>query len=277
MADNQASKQKEAAEELFFGKYKSKVEAEQGWANMVQEFNRIKAQASEAVAQMEATQKLNSQYEELLRSRQPAEPTQKRQVVDEEGHLDVNALLGAIDDRLAGINRRLDAVPQTVHSEVTQLMQPVIKAATAEEEFLNRPDVDPKFTKAEFDKVLRSNPTYNKVFKRLMADPQAQGEAYEAVYQLWKDSNQKGQATGQPAPRQVPEQDKLQAGMPQSSGGPPVELPGEGEMTFKEMAEKAKVAQDSVVPGLDLEFAKEWIKGSKLESAIKQDDPDWAR
>src|SRR3989304_7530968 len=137
MADNpQGTTPKE--EQLFFGKYKSVEEAEKGFSNLVGELNRFKQSTTELQVRLDATQKLQSEYEKLLARQEPtAKPAS---FVDEDGHLDAEALLRAIDSRLTSVDKKFEKVPELVAGTVQQLLQPLAGAGAAKEQRFARGD-----------------------------------------------------------------------------------------------------------------------------------------
>ena len=253
----------------YFGKYNSLEEAETGFQNTVSEMVKMKQIAADAQAELQASRAQNEQLatiaEQLIQrgSQSASQPTP--QLVDDEGNLDVTGLLGQIDNQLA---QQRTTISQEVQAAVTQALAPIVNLQKAKASF-NPDNLDARWSDAEFQRTLASNPTYSTVFNKLVSDPDTSGAAYSTVYDLWRANNPPVNA-----PNTARQEAKRQAGAPEPMGGQPADVPIAGQLTLQELGERAKIAQDIMNPDAQVAFAKEFIKGGKLERIVNV-DPDW--
>jgi hypothetical protein len=248
----------------YFGKYNSLEDAEEGFRNLVSQLDQLKAESREA---RELNAQLLQTFQGMQQPRQP-EPTKPApQLYDEEGNLDARALLEAIDDRLTTVEHR---IPSAAQEAVQQMLNPVISATSARDEFFSRDDLEEKFTPMEFDRALSRNPGLKKAYSKLLADPESASVAYETIYQLWKANQQK--ATPKSDERT---KEKKAAGDLAPQGGRPEPVGPEAQHDMEELRNRAMRAQDMMSTDEQLAFARDWIKGSKLSKNL-EDVPDWA-
>jgi len=263
MADN-------PQEELWFGKYKSREEAERGFRNTIAELDKWKSVASTSQEQMKILQQANEQLRQFQASEPQPGRTREEDLYDDEGRLDVHALQKVIDAKQKPVIEALQRIPDLITEQVRGFFGPIEGSLRAKKEFFGREDVDQRFTDRELEKVLARNPGINKAFEKLLADPETQGSAYEVAYDLWKSTMGKAQPSDNPQRRA----DKIAASEPIGNSGPP--LANEGEPNTKGLMEASQRVQNLGSPDAALAFAREWIKGSKLQSEIEALRPEWA-
>jgi hypothetical protein len=257
----------------YFGKYNSLEDAEKGFAHTVDEMVKFKQIASDMQAELKASRDQNAQMAEIVNQLAQANPQpqarQQPQLVDDEGNLDVQGLLHTVDQEINAVRQDL---PQAIQAAVTQALNPIAELQRSKQEWqMDNPD--PRFTEAEFNATLARNPVYARVFNTLVSNSETQKDAYQTVYDLWK-----GSQPAAPQPRQQsPERQaqKQQAGAPEPMGGQPAGTQVEQQMQLEELGRRAQLAQDLMNPDAQVAFAREFIKGSKLEKMVG-DVPDWA-
>ncbi len=258
----------------FFGKYNSKEEAEKGFNNTVDELVKFKQLHSDAQAALEATREQNSQLTDVVnqlaqqpvpQSPAPAAPP----LVDDEGNLDVSNLLGAIDNQLATLKQEMS---KEVVQVVEDALSPVVNFQESKNTFAaNKGDVD--FNDAEFQKAL-GNPTFAKVFNTLLSNPDTASAAYSTVYDMWK-ANRPEPTTGT---IETPErrEHKEAGASPDPLGGFPAAPPvADGQEEIKKLSDMAKNVQDLMNPDAQIAFAREFVKGGKLEGMLAKLKPEW--
>lgn len=266
MADNPTSEKKESKDELYFGKYKTREEAERGIANMVGEFNRLKTMLGETQSRAATLEATNAALQAAAQTQHARQAETPIELTDDEGKLNADALMRAIELQTRPLREAMTKVPDLVNESVAKLLQPVSAAKAARDQFFGREDVDPRFTDTEFQAGLRANPAISAAFDKLVADPATSDKAYELVYGIWKDNRkvEKKSAINQTEKEAAVEHDR--------TGGPPAETGQPAEI--EQMKELASRSQDLQSPEAMMDFARKWIKGSKIEADIGQ-PPDW--
>jgi hypothetical protein len=257
----------------FFGKYNSLEEAQKGWDNTVDELVKFKQLASDAQAALEATREQNTALTDIvnqLSQQHPQSPAPAApQLVDDEGNLDVSNLLGAIDNQLAQVKQEMS---QEVVQVVKEALSPVVNFQESKNTFVATKG-DQDFNDGEFQKAL-TNPTFAKVFNTLLSNPETAKEAYSTVYDMWK-ANRPVPTTGS---TETPESRarKEAAGSPDPLGGFPAAPPqAQGAEEIKKLSEMARGVQDLMNPDSQVAFAREFVKGGKLQKMLDSLKPDW--
>lgn len=251
-------------DDLFFGKYKNREEAETGFRNLVGHADQIKAE--NAALRSQLTQLSGTVAALQAAVAQPrVTPEAPPPLTDEEGKLNPNALMQAINAPIAAMQQAMAKIPDLVNESVANILRPISSAADASKAFFQRPDVDAGFTPESRDALLRRNPGIAGAYESLMANPETQGRAHEVVYDFWKATK----PTSGVNPR-----DKRDATEPTPTGGPSLPSP-ETKESVEEMAKMAAVAQDNLAPEAQIAFARKWIQGSKVEKKIATAPEDW--
>lgn len=267
MADNPQKEAKKWAN----GKYSTPEEMEQGLMNLVPEFDRIKqeARASQeramrAEAEAKAAREVFEAFQEQMRSQR--EEPQSQSFYREDGSLDDRAIQGYIDKRLAGVEKKLSGVGEIVEERLRGIFQPFTAAQAAKTEYVGQhPDYDDNV----INKFLAANPGINRTFQRLVGNPETAESAYEYAHGMFKASMPKTSA--------VDEGKKRDAGAPAPASGPSLATDNPEAPTAEHLRQLAIRAQNTYSPEDELQFAKDYFKGTKVLSDIESLRPDWAK
>ncbi len=257
----------------YFGKYNSLEEAQKGWDNTVDELVKFKQMNSDMQSELQATRDQNKQLadltQQLAQAPQPA-PAPQPKLVDDEGNLDVSNLLGAIDNQLATLKQEMS---QEVVQVVKEALSPVVNFQESKSTYVGSDKSNVEFTDAEFQRAL-ANPTYAKVFNTLLSNPETAKAAYSTVYDMW-NSNRPAPTTG---PTETPESRarKEAGGSPDPLGGfPAAPQAAQDQEEIKKLSDMAKGVQDLMNPDAQIAFAKEFVKGGKLQGMLDSLKPEW--
>lgn len=261
MADN-PQKDQGTTPRKWAGKYDSPEEMEKGMMNLIPAFDEIKQEAArsqKAASQaMEAAQLYQEQVHTLTEAF-----TKMNQTPEEP--LDDRGVQAYIDRRMQGVEKSIQALPGLIDSRLKALVEPLAAVQNAKLAYMGQ---NSDFDEGAVQKFLAVNPSINKVYQRLLSDPDSAGDAFKYVHDMYRGSVQK---PGPDLDR------KREAGSPRPSAGPPAEIPGSDESNAQQVREMGLRAQRSFSTDDELSFAKAYFNGSKVAAEIEAMKPDWAR
>ena len=264
-------------QKLWAGKYKTPEEMEKGLANLVADNQRIKQEAeqraaalSQAQAAAMAQEKLNQKMADLLErtAAQQVQQTQPSLIDPDTGQMNVDAFLQYQQKRDEDIRSQISSIPNMVNEQFSQLLAPLASAQEAQGRFFSREDIDKRFDPVQMQAVLARNTGLRKMYDLAMAqnDPSLQEEGIKTVYAAWKETV----GPLEQARNAIDASAKLSATEPNSSGGPPPVLPGDGQADQEKLHKLADRAQTTGT-FLDRQaYLKEHLKGSSLEGALSR-------
>lgn len=241
------------------GKYDSPEALEQGYANLVPAFEQIK---QEARADRQRADELSGQVKlltEALTQTAPVTPPSLER-------LDEGEIQRYIDARLAPVEKKLDAIPGQISSTLRSVLEPLTQVQNAKSTYLSE---NQDYDDGAIQKFLAMNPGINKTYQTILSTgSENAGQAFKYAHDCFKNANPTKSAVNTDA--------KRDAGVPNQSPGPPVEIPGEGP-SAGDLAQRSILAQTVGGVPLELDYFKEHTRGSRLLEAIESMKPDWAR
>ena len=253
---------------LYFGKYKSRDDAEKGYAELVNEASKRAQQVTQIEAQLNASQSMIQQYEKLLEKAsagaQPSASIPEPSITDSDGDITPESLKNYLEARLRPMQETFQNMPKTVESAtksaMEQLLAPATRANAEGMKFFSNPVLrNEGFSQSALNTFLNDNPEINNTFQMLISSPDTAPSAYDYAHRVWKSEHKSA----------VNARDKEAAGALPEIPGAPMTLPGDREDrdTLMALAQKAAGSHQSKDK---TDFARNLWKGTKLEKQVDQ-------
>lgn len=241
------------------GKYESAEALEQGYTNLVPHLDQVKQEAEMArrqAAQYEGQVKLLTEALEMTRTMPASSPT-----------YDDTDPRAYIDARFTEVKKTLDGLPRLLDERLRAVIEPITQTQNAQSAYMaQNPDYDP----GSVQKFLALNPGINKSYQAMLSlGPEHAEAAFDYAYNSFRQSlPQRTSAVDQGR--------KADAGIPKTAVPAAPEIPGEGP-SAEALANKANWAQTWGGPDAELDFMKEYFKGSNMMKDVESMKPDWAK